>query len=79
MPGLLLPRPRAPKKDYLPLALFATAGKDEKAVPSLRLTKRRLHAGDNKFELTTARELAKAVLDPATSSSTACRRTTARK
>ena len=56
-------RPAA-ENDYLPLAVFAAPGKDKKPLPPLLLTKRRLHAGDNKFEFITAREPAKVVVDP---------------
>ena len=52
------------ENDYLPLAVFAAPGKDNKPVPPLLLLKRRLHAGDNTFELITAREPAKVVVDP---------------
>jgi len=53
-----------PLNDYLPVAVFPALGKDKKPVPPLVLTKRRFHAGTNKFEFITAQEPARVAVDP---------------
>ena len=53
-----------PENDYLPVAIFPALGKDKMPMPPLLLTKRRFHAGTNKFAFIVAKEPAKVAIDP---------------
>jgi hypothetical protein len=57
-------KPADQTRDALPIAIFPELGKDEKPVPPLLITKRRLRTGDNKLRFVVDKKPASVAVDP---------------